>query len=189
MPRIWTDAISVRIALTAAASAPFLSPRPTQRPPAIAAASVTRTSSSARLRSGASLSTRSCCGIAVDSVITTPLVFEVLVLVTRAGRRRGSLQPGARTVEPGLADPRQLLAASPQAQRLLQRGAAVLQLAHDLDQLVAGLLVRQRRRGSRRCLCHDSTLTGNRPPATRASSCSSTATSSGERTTPPSAFC
>src|ERR671920_276237 len=44
--------IITRIALTATASAPFLSPRPTQRPAAMAAASVTRTSSRARLRSG-----------------------------------------------------------------------------------------------------------------------------------------
>src|SRR3954464_13642703 len=44
--------IITRIALTATPSAPFLSPRPTQRPAAIAAASVTRTSSRARLRSG-----------------------------------------------------------------------------------------------------------------------------------------
>ena len=44
----------MRIALTATPSAPFLSPRPTQRPAAIAAASVTRTSSRARLRSGES---------------------------------------------------------------------------------------------------------------------------------------
>ena len=41
-----------RIASTAAPSALFLSPRPTHRPAAIAAASVTRTSSRARLRSG-----------------------------------------------------------------------------------------------------------------------------------------
>src|SRR4029453_16952319 len=44
--------IITRIALTATASAPFLSPRPTQRPAAMAAASVTRTSSRARVRSG-----------------------------------------------------------------------------------------------------------------------------------------
>ncbi len=43
----------MRIASTAAPSAPFLSPLPSQRPAASAAASVTRTSSSARLRSGA----------------------------------------------------------------------------------------------------------------------------------------
>src|SRR4051812_38623448 len=42
------------MASTAAPSPPFLSPRPTQRPAAMAAASVTRTSSMARLRSGAS---------------------------------------------------------------------------------------------------------------------------------------
>ena len=42
----------MRIASTAAPSAPSLSPRPTQRAPASAAYSVTRTSSIARLRSG-----------------------------------------------------------------------------------------------------------------------------------------
>src|ERR671926_410867 len=50
-PFIDTVDTSSRIALTAAASAPFLSPRPTQRPAAMAAASVTRTSPSARFRS------------------------------------------------------------------------------------------------------------------------------------------
>src|SRR3954464_13120597 len=58
-PFIDTVETSWRIALTAAPSAPFLSPRPTHRPAAIAAASVTRTSSSARLRSGCSPPTRS----------------------------------------------------------------------------------------------------------------------------------
>ena len=53
-PRMPTVEIRVRIALTATPSAPFLSPRPTHRPAAIAAASVTRTSSRARFRSGAS---------------------------------------------------------------------------------------------------------------------------------------
>ena len=53
-PRIETVPMSWRIASTAAPSPPFLSPRPTQRPAAIAAASVTRTSSIARFRSGAS---------------------------------------------------------------------------------------------------------------------------------------
>src|SRR5262245_43075661 len=52
-PRIDTELISIRIAFTAAPSAPFLSPRPTHRAAAIAAASVTLTSSIARLRSGA----------------------------------------------------------------------------------------------------------------------------------------
>src|SRR5881398_1283969 len=52
-PRIDTVLMSARIASTAAPSAPFLSPRPTQRDAAMAAASVTLTSSMARLRSGA----------------------------------------------------------------------------------------------------------------------------------------
>ena len=52
-PFICTVLISVRIALTATPSAPFLSPRPTQRPAAMAPASVTLTRSRARLRSGA----------------------------------------------------------------------------------------------------------------------------------------
>src|SRR6478735_3114145 len=49
-----TELTSSRMASTAAPSPPSLSPRPTQRPAAIAPASVTRTSSRARLRSGAS---------------------------------------------------------------------------------------------------------------------------------------
>src|SRR6478672_9025005 len=53
-PSISTVASMCRIASTAAWSAASLSPKPTQRAEASAAASVTRTSSSARLRSGAS---------------------------------------------------------------------------------------------------------------------------------------
>src|ERR1700736_2917515 len=53
-PRIDTVLTSSRMASTAAPSPPSLSPRPTQRPAAMAPASVTRTSSIARLRSGAS---------------------------------------------------------------------------------------------------------------------------------------
>ena len=53
-PFIETLPMRERMAFTAAPSAPFLSPRPTQRAAAMAAASVTRTSSSARLRSGTS---------------------------------------------------------------------------------------------------------------------------------------
>ena len=52
IPSIGTVSISSRIASTAAPSAASFSPRPTQRAAASAAASVTRTSSSARLRSG-----------------------------------------------------------------------------------------------------------------------------------------
>ncbi len=51
VPFIAIVEIMIRMALTATPSAPFLSPRPTQRPAAMAAASVTRTSSIARLRS------------------------------------------------------------------------------------------------------------------------------------------
>src|SRR5262245_23698925 len=53
-PHMGTELISWRIASTAAPSPPSLSPRPTQRPAAIAAASVTRTSSIARFRSSSS---------------------------------------------------------------------------------------------------------------------------------------
>src|SRR5215212_11607591 len=50
-PFMLTVPMSARIASTAAPSPPFLSPRPTQRPAAMAAASVTRTRSRAMLRS------------------------------------------------------------------------------------------------------------------------------------------
>src|SRR2546423_7118129 len=76
-PFMETVETSWRMALTAAASAPFLSPRPTHRPAAMAAASVTRTSSSARLRSGRSPPTRSDPGTLesdmVAIVATSPL--------------------------------------------------------------------------------------------------------------------
>src|SRR5262245_44398334 len=52
MPSIATLLRTRRIASTAAPSAAFLSPRPIQRPPARAAASVARIRSIARLRSG-----------------------------------------------------------------------------------------------------------------------------------------
>src|SRR3954468_3331981 len=56
MPSIGTVCSTTRMASTAAPSAPFLSPRPIQREAARAAASVTRTSSSAKFRSGTCLS-------------------------------------------------------------------------------------------------------------------------------------
>src|SRR5437868_5603617 len=59
-PRIDTVFTSSRIASTAAPSPPSLSPRPTHRPAAMAPASVTRTNSIARLRSGASPRGRAC---------------------------------------------------------------------------------------------------------------------------------
>src|SRR5918996_627946 len=52
MPSMGTLSSTMRIASTAAPSAPILSPRPIQRDAARAAASVTLTSSMARLRSG-----------------------------------------------------------------------------------------------------------------------------------------
>src|SRR5713226_8513158 len=52
MPSIETESSIARIPSTAAWSAAILLPRPTQRPAPSAAASVTRTSSSARFRSG-----------------------------------------------------------------------------------------------------------------------------------------
>ena len=53
IPSIWTEDSTIRMASTAAPSAPSLSPRPIQRLAAMAAASVVRTSSMAKLRSGA----------------------------------------------------------------------------------------------------------------------------------------
>ncbi len=71
-PRMDTELMSVRIAFTAAPSAPFLSPRPTQRAAAIAAASVTRASSSARFLFGA------CC--AGSGVPGTPVTFSSVMV-------------------------------------------------------------------------------------------------------------
>src|ERR1700722_10635354 len=73
-PRMDTELMSVRIAFTAAPSAPFLSPRPTQRAAAIAAASVTRASSSARFLFGAC-----CAGWGVPGMPTVSLssVMEI----------------------------------------------------------------------------------------------------------------
>jgi len=56
-----------RMASTAAPSAAFLSPRPIQREAASAAASVTRTSSSARLRSTRRLERSALSGIGASS--------------------------------------------------------------------------------------------------------------------------
>src|SRR3954447_10246267 len=86
-PFIDTVETSWRMALTAAASAPFLSPRPTHRPAAIAAASVTRTSSRARLRPGCLAPTRRDPG--------TPAT-DMLALVSAPGRSRSLLQRNHR---------------------------------------------------------------------------------------------
>ncbi len=64
-------------------------------------------------------------------------------LVARPGLHRGG-QPGARALQPLLADPREPLAPLPQRQGLLQREPAGLQPLHHLRELVAGLLVRER---------------------------------------------
>src|SRR5215471_4723673 len=61
IPCIETVLIMRRIASTAAWSAAFLSPRPIQRDAKVAADSVTRTSSSARLRSGTARSVSPTC--------------------------------------------------------------------------------------------------------------------------------
>src|SRR5660397_45843 len=83
------------MASTAAASPPFLSPRPTQRAAAMAAASVTRTSSMAKLRSGAS--PRAACGCPsstsyVASVVGSPILGWDVTRTPRvvtAGPHRG----------------------------------------------------------------------------------------------------
>ena len=59
------------------------------------------------------------------------------------------LEPLAGAVEPVLADRREQLAALPERERLLERGAAGLQAPDDLDQLLAGGLVRRRGLGLR----------------------------------------
>src|SRR5829696_289074 len=89
VPCISTLAIITRIALTATPSASFLSPRPTQRPAAMAADSVTRTSSRARLRSG------------FGALMAHTLSAGTRRLVAAHGRRLGRephLEPG-RQVE------------------------------------------------------------------------------------------
>src|SRR6202165_1235721 len=96
-PRIDTELTSSRMASTAAPSPPSLSPRPTQRPAAMAPASVTRTNSRARLRSGASRRDRDepLARRASDAVMS-PIVPE-------ASRRAGAgiLAPMTTQPQPG----------------------------------------------------------------------------------------
>src|ERR671931_885211 len=83
MPSMSIEARTGRIASTAAWSTRSLSPRPMKRPAAIAAASVTRTSSSARLRSGSG-------GRSPAAPITASLYLGWNLLArARAGRGRG----------------------------------------------------------------------------------------------------
>src|SRR3954467_2217788 len=96
-PRIETVLMSWRIALTAAPPAPFLSPRPTQRAAAMAAASVTRTSSIARLRSGAAGSVVSGEETVVSSDMTGRPLRSVVPWILRGpdgGLQIGPDQPG-----------------------------------------------------------------------------------------------
>src|SRR5262245_4707108 len=94
-PRIGRELIRRRIASTAAPSPPSLSPRPTQPPAAIAAPSVTRTSSSARLLSSSSvLRTR-------RGVVMVGLLAGISVVQNRrrtGGRAHRHLTVGCRTV-------------------------------------------------------------------------------------------
>src|SRR5262245_52599342 len=53
----------------------------------------------------------------------------------------GRVEAGPRAIEPALAGLGQPLAAPPQCERLLERGATGLQPLHDLRQFGAGLLV------------------------------------------------
>ena len=83
------------MASTAAGSAPSLSPRPIQRPAASAAASVTRTSSMARFRSGA-----------CRWSLTAPTIAVRAAASGRAGRARSRVVPGrppGGTVSPWIA--------------------------------------------------------------------------------------
>src|SRR3954452_16907595 len=72
------------------------------------------------------------------------LLGRILVLVLDGG-----VQPALGAVEPVLADLRELLAAFPQGQGLLEVGAAGLETADHVDELLASLLVA-------RCLAHRS---------------------------------
>src|SRR5262245_54496480 len=64
-------------------------------------------------------------------------------LLHPAGLRARRVESGPRAVQPALADLGQPLAALPQRQRLLERGAAGLQPLNDLRQLGPRLLVAQ----------------------------------------------
>src|SRR5687768_5373212 len=92
-PFMLTVPMRARMASTAAPSPPFLSPRPTQRPAAMAAASVTRTSSIARLRSGVSAMTWSTSMLMLRT-LTAPRQ-AVQVPGGRVGRVRRDYDPAA----------------------------------------------------------------------------------------------
>src|SRR5579875_4010909 len=106
-PRIDTELISIRIALTAAPSAPFLSPRPTHLAAAIAAASVTLASSSARLRSGACLAGSGACrSVVIAAVLPGGPCSDLMQAppgpaVPAPGAPPASLRPGVGRFLPG----------------------------------------------------------------------------------------
>src|SRR5918998_3771649 len=129
-PRIVTVPMSARMASTAAPSPPFLSPRPTQRPAAIAAASVTRTSSRARLRSGAGRSVRKVLARGVGGTgpsgtgsVTGPPTSAPLPVATvrRSGPRSRSGGRGPRMRGSGVldrwCDPRGMTTSGPSGQQ------------------------------------------------------------------------
>src|ERR1700742_3076934 len=89
------------MASTAAPSPPSLSPRPTQRPAAMAPASVTRTSSRARLRSGASPRGRVCASDEPGTVELSPLGVMV-VDCPRSGSVSWNWDPRGMPDEPQL---------------------------------------------------------------------------------------
>ena len=78
-------------------------------------------------------------GLLTDARPLTPADGGRGQLLLGASRRGVEPLPGA--VEPVLADLGELLAALPERERLLEGGAAGLEPADDLDQLLAGLLV------------------------------------------------
>src|SRR5436309_336767 len=82
MPSMATVARTTRMASTAAPSAPSLSPRPIHRDAASAAASVTRTSSMARLRSGACRSPA-----VISGTLPGPPFAEGTVILDRVGAK------------------------------------------------------------------------------------------------------
>src|SRR6187399_656928 len=89
------------MASTAAPSPPSLSPRPTQRPAAIAAASVTRTSSRARLRSRSSVLPMSgAVGDAADVFIAVLLAEISLEILADPRRRRAGTSPSPGGTRP-----------------------------------------------------------------------------------------
>ena len=118
--------MSLRMASTAAPSPPFLSPRPTQRPAAIAAASVTRTRSRAMLRSRS-------CGIRAGH---GGLLATLRVWVHRSSHAGDARSPASATW---------LTMVGVEPQHAGRPNAA--------EPVTAGKRERPRRRGTWRCRC------------------------------------